>query len=124
MTGKEVVVAPDAGYWKVRFTDIPLASTLAKRAWKTISGQARGRRNIIDVPIYDTDTAPWPIVDGAPVYAYSDIPHSDTSLFSDGTGYSQPAIDAHLYADFLQGDMELTMALVSGSELEDGMHFS
>lgn len=125
LTAVEQVVASDAGYWAISYDGVPIASGLHKKAWRAISARAEGRLNPILVPTYDTDTNPWPLVNGAPFTAYPDgVPHSDDTLFSDDTGYAQPVIVATVDADVALGANSMVIDLVQGSALEPGQHYS
>lgn len=67
---------------------------------------------------------PWPVIGGVEITGYAAIPHSDGTLFSDGTGYSQPAIVAQTVGAAALRDTTLTINLISASALRGGEVFS
>lgn len=88
-----------AGYWRITYEEIPLASEPQKRAWRAISAQCDGRLNNLAVPIY-SDDVPWPGgVIGAPVLVT-------------------------LAADIAAGQTDISLTLTSCGPLFSGMQFS
>src|ERR1044072_5542456 len=75
-------------------------------------GWLRARMNsgvrFINVPLLNDWYGPFPIIGGVPTPIVKGIPHSDGSLFSDGSGYSQATVwgkvmeDAAQYAGILR----------------------
>lgn len=119
LTGKEQITAHDAGFWGVQLADIPVASQLQKTLWRTMSALMRGRRGVIDVPFYNTDTAPIapPPIGG--------IHFSDGALFSDGAAFSQGGgIAAVLHAGAALGVVQLVLAVNGDGEIQASDLFS
>jgi len=115
ITSVEKIIKVDAGYWQITLDQIPYASKEHKRAWRAVAGILQGRFGTIAVPVYDTDGAPWPLDgNGNPITDYPDEPHSDGTLFSDGTGYDQPVIVAEIYANAGLGAVYVTILFTFG----------
>lgn len=124
ITAVEQVVSFDAGFWNIILDEIPLASPTQKREWRAIAAQLGGRLGLCDVPIYDTDGAPWPIIGGKPYKRVPPIPHSDGSYFSDGSGYGQPVIIATVTTTSPAGSIQVGLSVLNASQIVPGMHFS
>lgn len=88
--------------------------------WRAVRQICNGGANRIVVPRNDALFRPWP--DGA--NEYESIPHSDGTLFSDGTGYYQPVIDVETYGDAELRDTTLYLQLNYCGELIGGESFS
>jgi hypothetical protein len=80
------------GLWSVGFRSIALRTADHVRAYEAVTtAMAEGSRPIV-VPICDRRHFPAPTFEGNLLYSWSSVPHSDDSLFSDGTGYSQSVV--------------------------------
>lgn len=125
LTAIEQIIASDAGFWSISYEDIPLVSGSQKKMWRALSAWLEGRLNPIFVATYDTDTNPWPLVNGLPYTPNGHgLPHSDETLFSDTTGYDQPIIAATVNGNVSLGATSMVINLSYGEPLEPGQHFS
>lgn len=59
-----------------------------------IAARANGSFRFFNVPIKSDWMGPFPLVNGIPTPIVTGIPHSDGSMFSDGSGYSQATVFA------------------------------
>ncbi len=66
-------------------------------------GSVRG----LNVPILTDWSGPFPRVNGVPVTKVVGIPHSDGSLFTDGSGYSQSTVFGKVMAVVNSGKVEI-----------------
>ncbi|AJY44662.1 hypothetical protein [Martelella endophytica] len=57
-----------------------------------LSARLNGGFRFINVPIWTDAKGPFPVLDGKKRAIIKGIPHSDGSLFSDGSGYSQATV--------------------------------
>lgn len=57
-----------------------------------LRARLNGGFRFINVPILTEWTGPFPVIDGVPTAIIGGIPHSDGSLFSDGSGHSQATV--------------------------------
>lgn len=64
-----------------------------------LGARLNGSFRFIDVPIKTDWMGPFPTFDRWPVPIVDGIPHSDTALFSDGAGYSQPTVWGQVMED-------------------------
>lgn len=119
-------VQSEAGVWEITYSSIP-TSRLRINAYRMIALLLNGPATPILVPVFDKKRAPFPFVDptvgGPRITSYGDIPHSDDSLFSDGSGYYTPVIDATAAAAAIRST-SLTMTLNYGGMIWGGEFFS
>lgn len=121
LTAVEQIVATDAGYWSIVLDEIPVAGAVRKKVWRAMSVLLEGRMNTCAVPIYDYE-APWP--SGGTYADLPGIPFSDGALFSDDTGFAQPAITATVQSAVALGAVTVPINLTNGGPLEVPNHFS
>lgn len=57
-----------------------------------LSARLNGSHRYINVPIYTDVVGPFPVIGGVSTPIINDVPHSDGSLFSDDSGYSQTTV--------------------------------
>lgn len=127
ITSLEQVPTVDAGSWQITLDEVPFASSEQKRVWRNMGVLLRGRKNTCAVPIYATDTTPWPLDgEGNPIMTQDIVPHSDGSYFSDGVGFRTKVIYATVGAGALAGSTALIIDVVDGtaSPLQPGHFFS
>ncbi len=85
---------------------------------------AEGARPII-VPICDKRHSPgWSVGGGAIINSYGKIPHSDTALFSDTSGYTQQVVDISMGADAPLRSPTIVIRLLASGPLIGGELFS
>jgi hypothetical protein len=98
-----LVRSDGGGFWTCTMSDVSLSGRsgvsdrgkqrqkISTLLWRAVRQICDGGVNSVVVPRNDALFTPWP--EGIARDAGSDIPHSDGSLFSDGSGYYQPTID-------------------------------
>jgi hypothetical protein len=64
-----------------------------------LGAYANGSHRFLNVPLMTDWAGPFPTINGLPRPIITGIPHSDGSLFSDGSGYSQAAVYGEITAD-------------------------
>lgn len=112
------------GLWTAEYGSINLRTPDHVRLWRAMEVLCDGGATPVVVPMCDKRQFPAPIVDGAPVYGFSDIPHSDETPFSDGAGYDQNVVSAAAAFSALRRAVTLVIAFESGSPLRGGEFFS
>ncbi len=112
------------GLWSAALSSVALTTADLVRCWRALDMLADAGAQPIVMPNIDRVFAPWPIVNGKPLRSYGDVHHSDTSPFSDGSGYYQPVIAAKLTTAAALRATTLTIAISYGSALRGGEHFS
>lgn len=122
LAGGSQWVQSDAGVWEITYGSIP-ATELRINAYRALALLLNGPVTPILVPVFDKKRAPWPLVDVKRLTSYGDIPHSDGSLFSDGSGYYTPVIDATATVAAIRAT-SLTMTLNYGGKLWGAEFFS
>lgn len=125
LTGLEQVVQSDAGFWRLTMDGVVINNNDRVTVWNAISGILNGRIGTALVPALLNGTAPFPVVSGqVRLTTYGAIPHSDGTLFSDGTGYRQPVIIAELDTGISLRGTTATIRVSYGDALGGGQHFS
>lgn len=126
-----IVRSDGGGFWSCTMSDVSLSgagSAVARQRqristllWRALRQICDGGVNPIVVPRNDALFRPWPagLAQGVP----ADIPHSDGTFFSDGTGYYQPIIDISAAAASLRAT-SLNITLNNASALQGGESFS
>ena len=112
------------GLWRCEYGAINLRSPDHVRTWRALDALCDGGVSPIIVPMCDKRHFPAPIVDGNPVYSIDQIPHSDDTLFSDGSGYTQSVVDASVGQDAPLRAVSLTVFFLVGGPLRGGEFFS
>lgn len=89
----EQIITNGSGLITVRMSEFPVATDDAILTWEGVSARLDGRNNCILIRLYQLGRPPFP--NGLSEAHNAPIPHSDGSLFSDGSGYSQSAIEIY-----------------------------
>lgn len=112
------------GMWRAQWTNVNLRTADHVRCWRAIAALAENGVVPLVVPHCDKRHFPAPIIQGHPLYSYGPIPHSDGSLFSDGSGYYQPVVSAESVGDALLRAVSIVIHFIAGSALRGGEVFS
>ncbi|WLB43014.1 hypothetical protein QIH93_20930 [Bradyrhizobium ottawaense] len=125
-----LVRSDGGGYWTCSMSDVSLSGgrglvgkerqKISTLLWRAVRQVCEGGVTSIVVPRNDALFRPWP--EGLP-QGESIVPHSDSSLFSDGAGYYQPVIDIACAAAELRAT-SLEIEIVEAGELVGGEAFS
>jgi hypothetical protein len=120
--GSEQVVFSSAGRWhakltmSVRLKREPVVNSRERvLSARAIVAYLKGRSNIVYMPVFDSYSAPSPAAGGTQGLVKG-IPHSDGTLFSDGTGYAQFSSPATLAATAAKGSLAATVDLLASTQ--------
>lgn len=80
-----------------------------------LGARLNGSYRFINVPIRTDFMGPFPVIDGQVTPIIKGIPHSDGSLFSDDTGYSQATVWGQIAADAAVNAGQITIDIVGAS---------
>lgn len=117
LAGVSQIIASDAGLWVAELSEFPVVTPERIRLWRALEGQINGRANPVVVPICDMDRGPRP-------WGEATIPHSDETLFDDGTGYYGPAYLATANAAAAQRATTIQILTSSGNvDMPTAGHF-
>lgn len=111
-----------AGLWSIKYAEMFVHAPARHRYWSWLGGILNTRVRMMRVPIYSDWFAPVSGNAGGALYI-TGIPHSDGSLHSDGTGYSQSTISAVLGAAAM-GAGAIQITVMAGGEILGGEIFS
>lgn len=120
-SGRKQTVASDAGYWVGTLSDFPIVTTDQILEWRGIIADLQG--GLEDIVISPFDHLRAPVHSGLPPII-TGIPHSDGSLFSDGSGYSQSTIKVTAQASLGLRATSAVLAIEEAGPLKRGMYFS
>lgn len=112
------------GFWVAELSAVVLSQADHIRAWRALEALLDGGVTEVVVPSCESRTAPWPVVDGVKITSYGSIPHSDGTLFSDGSGYYQPVIDCEVVSAANLRATSLVLSFNYGGPLRGGEAFS
>lgn len=124
-SGLVPAIATDGGgLWQIVFDDVHLRTDDSRKAWRAINALSDGGANKLIVPLCDGLHQPWPLVNNRPLRSYGTITHSDDTIFSDGTGYTDTVIDAQVVGTFDLRASSIVIQFNYGGPPEGGEHFS
>lgn len=113
------------GLWSAVLNEVHLISDDDLRVYRALRSLAQGGVRAIIVPRHDpTALPPFPTIGGVRVTSYGNVPYSDGSFFSDGTGFYQPVIVAVTVGAAALRASSLTISFISGAALRGGECFS
>lgn len=122
MNGKSQVVSSDAGIWKATFGNIVVRRRESVITYRALAALLDGRLEPILVPLC---RGYQPIYPGASELGlYDPVPHSDGSLFSDGTGYVGGSIKVTLASSAAVRATSIGVLVAYGGDIQPGQHFS
>ncbi len=120
LNGQERVTRTDRGFWAIAYEEITLYEVSQRRSWNALRTMLSGRAGLIAIPVWSSDSAPWPGADRT----YVTVPHSDGASFSDGANYRQRTIDIKMAEAAAIGATAVTIRVVSGADDMTGIRFS
>jgi hypothetical protein len=122
LNGIERVTRTDKGFWSIELTGIVVRhGTGSARAWNALRTGLNGRAGLIVVPAKSWDTAPYASGRFEPRVR---TVHDDGTPFSDGTTYSQGAIDIEMAAQAAIGSSVVTLRRLMAADDLSGIRFS
>jgi len=121
------VVSNSAGLWKVSYSSIPVYSTSMIKLWRALDTLIEGQLNVISLPVWDYPRSPSATDELGKnlrdFYALS-ATHSDSSYFSDGSGYLSTYTNVYTSATAAIGTVTLSVLKTVPATLEPGQRFS
>lgn len=125
LSGGQQAVQSDAGCWYIQYGSISVIEEFRIKLWRVMAALLNVAGTPILLPVFDCKRAPWPLnASGHPITGYGATPHSDTSLFSDGTGYATRVIDIVIASIVTAGDTAINITVNNAAALEGGEFFS
>lgn len=118
ITGGQQTVQSDAGCWQIIYQGIVVVEPARVKTYRAVAALLNGPSTPILIPVFDCPRIPWP--NGRPG---ADIPHSDTTLFSDGTGYLQLLVDIKADGAAVRATA-ISITVNASAELSGGEFFS
>ncbi|RVK40903.1 hypothetical protein [Sinorhizobium meliloti] len=119
--GLKPAVRTDLGFWSIELLDIPVHSRAQRRTWEAISQKLSGSAGLIAVPAWSQDTAPYVSGRFEPEIT---TPHSDDSMFDDGTPYIQGAISVVTDGVTPVGATSIRLRIINAAADLVGVRFS
>ena len=116
LNGLEQVVSATTAIWKWPSISVPINTVGRARTWRAVNAKLEGRFNYLRLRICDQYRIGRQAV-GA-VYNGNEVPHSDETLFSDGTGYKLAQPRAPILGAKARGS---TTVRIAASNLNGGM---
>lgn len=126
ITGRQQIVAVDAGYWIASLTDFQLINKTHILAYRALYSLLEGPVHRALVPVYDTWQSPWPVINGQDLIDYT-VPFDDDATFDDGSTFDQSVIDAVLESSAALRATQVTITFTDYdfvSALQGGEYFS
>lgn len=125
MSGGQQAVQSDAGCWYIQYNSISVIEEFRVKLWRVMQARLNVVNTPILIPVFDCKRSPWPLdVSGNKIVSYGDAPHSDDSLFSDGSGYGTDVIDIEVATAAEFRDTSLEITINNAADLEGGEFFS
>lgn len=125
-SGYVQVVSNSAGLWVGTYDSIPVYSKSMIKCWRALDSLIEGRQGIISIPTWDFQRSPGSSDElGSNIWETRNIPHSDASLFDDGSGYTTSWSNVYLSSDASTGATTLYLTINDPIiDLEPGHRFS
>lgn len=120
-SGKKQLGGVDAGYWVATLDAFPIASPDQILDWRGVIAAMQG--GLEDLIIGPFDELQAPAEPGYPLFI-TDIPFSDGSRYSDGSGHSQKTVIVTLNANLPLRATQASLTKIAGAALRRGMYFS
>ncbi|MDX0572183.1 hypothetical protein GOD68_18310 [Sinorhizobium medicae] len=121
--GVEPSTRTDLGYWAIDYANVVMSNK--KRAqwqtWNAIAQKLGGRPGLIAVRVRSSLSAPYVSGQFEPMI---DTPHSDDSLFDDGTPYTQGAISVVTDGVTPVGATSIRLRIINADANLVGVRFS
>lgn len=122
ISGHSQAVSSSAGIWKFTFGGIAVSDHSEILAWRALAALLEGRMGSVLVPLCRDRQ---PITDAARAAdVWAPLPHSDDTLFSDGTGYESSSVSVEVDGAVAAGGTSASIILHYGGTPEPGHHFS
>lgn len=112
------------GVWMAQLSSVVLEDPGHIKLWRQFGAIFEGGVVPFILPMCDRRHMPTTVFEGEQIYSYGDIPHSDGSLFSDGTGYAQPLVVAETVGAASLRATTLTIEFASETVPTGGERFS
>lgn len=119
--GLKPATRTDLGHWRIDIVGIPMHGTAKRRTWDAIDAVLGGASGRIAIPAWSMDSAPYVSGKEEPLV---ELPHSDGSLFSDGSPYQQNAISVASVGVTAIGATVMSMRIINGAADLSGVRFS
>lgn len=124
-----IIRSDGGGFWTCSMSDISLSGPgtgkdrqkVSTLLWRAVRQVCDGGVNAIVVPRNDALVRPWP---ARLAQGVIEVPHSDLSLFSDGSGYYQPTINIVADGDAALRATSLDIEIIYAGPLLGGEAFS
>lgn len=120
----QTVKTDGGGRWKLEASGANLNDPAYLKAWRQFEAIFDGGAQEVIINLCDRRNAPFPIVNGRPVYGEQDIPFDDGAMFDDGAGWAQSGISAKITLDAALRGTTLNIRVDQGAPLIGGEHFS
>lgn len=121
ISGLKRSVRTDRGYWEIEMINIPIFSRAQRRVWQSMRVELSGSSGLAVIPVWSRDTAPFVSGKFEPRITTS---HSDGTVHSDSTPYSQGAIDLTSFDDVEIGETSIRIEAVHAEQNLAGIRFS
>lgn len=120
------------GLWKCTLGGVGLWSADKRRAWRALSAISDGGSQPVIIEVRETIDAPWPIVSGAVISEFPQVPNLGVAdslgvtdaLFDDDTGYENGIIEIQVVGAVALRATSMTVHVIAGDVLHGGEYFS
>lgn len=112
------------GLWRAELNDLPVRTKAQVMTWRALDALLDAGAAQLVLPMCDKRYFPAPTINGARVLSYPEVSHDDGALFSDGSGYYQPAVVSYVAISAPLRATSLSIKMVSGASPQAGQYFS
>ncbi len=110
--------------WQATLDKVAIRTAQQQQLWQALEALADNGATPMVVPDCASRTAPWPVVNGAPQRTWGSVTFGDGSVFSDGSSFSQPTIQAELGAAASLRASSVELVTDQAGAFLGGEHFS
>lgn len=124
LSGRSQIWGYDEGFWEARLVGVNAAGPERVNAYRAMVAKCAGGSVAVRVPVFDLDQAPWPLPGGAAANLIEDGEFDDGTLFDDGTGFFEYAIEVEMAAPAEAGASQIHVTVTTAGTISEGMFFS
>jgi hypothetical protein len=124
LSGRTMIGSYDGGYWIATVDIAAIDQGDQVLAFRALRAEMEGGAHHLLVPTFDEGQAPWPAAGGYDANVNEPEEWSDSTLWSDGTGWYAPEILVSVAAAASLRDTSIVIGVAVAGTIKAGQYFS